>query len=267
MSEIYELHAIRYAQLDRRSNDNFIGGDTPDVPMPMDYFIWAAVGPEHTVVIDTGFSQSVAAKRNRNIVTPVEEGLKAIGVQHEDVRHVILTHMHYDHAGNPQMFPQARFHLQECELAYATGPCICHPLIGNNYEADDVAMAIHRNFRGDLALLSGDKEIVPGITVHKLGGHTPGMQCVRVSTRRGPVLLASDASHYYAHFFNDRVFPVAHDIGGVLDGYSKMRALIPSADHFIPGHDPLVMDLYPPSRLDLKTIAVRLDIAPRASTA
>ena len=57
----YELYAIRYAERDARRSDHFIGGDPHDGPMPMDYFIWAAIGPERSFVIDTGFTAEVAA--------------------------------------------------------------------------------------------------------------------------------------------------------------------------------------------------------------
>ena len=57
----YELYAIRYAERDARRSDHFIGGDPHDGPMPMDYFIWAAIGSVHSFVIDTGFTVEVAA--------------------------------------------------------------------------------------------------------------------------------------------------------------------------------------------------------------
>src|SRR6516164_10777489 len=61
----YELYAIRYAERDARRSDHFIGGDPHDGPMPMDYFVWAAIGNEHSFVIDTGFTAEVAAARGR----------------------------------------------------------------------------------------------------------------------------------------------------------------------------------------------------------
>ena len=61
----YELYAIRYAERDARRSDHFIGGDPHDGPMPMDYFVWAAVGRERSFVIDTGFTAEVAAARGR----------------------------------------------------------------------------------------------------------------------------------------------------------------------------------------------------------
>jgi len=52
----YELFAIRYAMREARRADHFIGGDPHDAPMAMDYFLWVAKSPEHTFIIDTGFT-------------------------------------------------------------------------------------------------------------------------------------------------------------------------------------------------------------------
>jgi hypothetical protein len=61
----YELDAIRYAERDARRADHFIGGHPHDGPMPMDYFVWAAIGVERSFVIDTGFTAEVAGARGR----------------------------------------------------------------------------------------------------------------------------------------------------------------------------------------------------------
>ena len=68
----------------------------------------------------------------------------------------------------------------------------------------------------------GDEQIAPGITVHHIGGHSKGLQCVRVKTRRGHVVLASDATHLYAHINEGRVFPVTYSVGDTLEGYTTI---------------------------------------------
>ena len=117
----YELFAIRYATRDARRGAHFIGGDPHDGPMPMDYFVWVARGGGKTFVIDTGFNAEVSQKRQRTFLRDPVEGLAALGIDANAVEDVILTHLHYDHVGNFDRFPKARFHLQERELTYATG--------------------------------------------------------------------------------------------------------------------------------------------------
>jgi glyoxylase-like metal-dependent hydrolase (beta-lactamase superfamily II) len=108
----------------------------------------------------------------------------------------------------------------------------------------------------------GVDQIAPGITVHHIGGHSKGLQCVRVKTRRGYVVLASDTSHLYAHFLEGRVFPITYSVADTLEGYATLRKLADSNDHVVPGHDPQVLSLYPAAGPALENWIVRLDVQP-----
>ena len=78
--EAYEVFAIKYAERDARRPEHFLGGDPHDVPMPMDYFVWAIVGRDRTIVVDTGFDTLDAVARNRHLVRTATEALALIGV-------------------------------------------------------------------------------------------------------------------------------------------------------------------------------------------
>jgi len=171
--------------------------------------------------------------------------------------------MHYDHIGTFGDFPQARFHLQDDEMAFVTGRHMCHKQLRHSFEVDDVVGMVRMLYDGRVQFHDGDDELAPGLTIHRIGGHTAGLQSVRVHTKRGWVVLASDASHYYEHFEQGRVFPTTFDIGGVLEGYDKLHRLAESPQHIVPGHDPLVMQRYPSASGDLEGIAVRLDVMPK----
>ena len=263
--DAWELYAVRYGFHDRKAPENFIGvsGDDHDADMPLDYFVWAIVGPDRTFVLDTGFDPKVAIRRGRVTTRPIPEGLKAIGIDPASVSDVIISHMHYDHAGNLPLFPAAKFHLQDAEMAYCTGRCMCHPIMNFAFEADDVSQMVHRVFEGRVQFHDGDSELAPGVTLHKLGGHTKGLQVVRVKTRRGYVVLASDATHLYANLERNHPFPVLADVGDYLEGLQTLRRLASSPRHIIPGHDPLVLKQYPAARTGLADL-VRLDVEPIA---
>ena len=134
----YELYAIRYAERDARRSDHFIGGDPHEGPMPMDYFVWAAIGAERSFVIDTGFTAEVAAARGRRHLRCPAESLGLVGLDRNTVADVILTHMHYDHVGTFHRFPAAQFHLQEVELHYTTGRYMRYPFLARSFEVEDV---------------------------------------------------------------------------------------------------------------------------------
>jgi glyoxylase-like metal-dependent hydrolase (beta-lactamase superfamily II) len=259
-----EIYAIKYAHHPRPAAQNFLGGDPHDVAnMPLDYFVWAIAGPSGTIVVDTGFDETVGARRGRQMVKPVRDGLAAIGVDAAAVDTVIVSHLHYDHAGNHDLFPRARYHLQDCEMAYATGRCMCHPQIGNSFEPDYVVSMVRNVFAGRVTFHDGEDAIAPGITVHHIGGHTKGLQCVRVETRRGPVVIASDATHLYAHIDTGRVFPTVYNVAEVLEGYVTLNKLAGAAARVVPGHDPDVLKRYPAAKPGLEGWVVRLDAEPK----
>jgi glyoxylase-like metal-dependent hydrolase (beta-lactamase superfamily II) len=261
--DVHEVYAIRYARHERRSPENFLGGDPHDVLQPIDYFVWAIKGAHGTFVVDTGFDAAMAEKRGRELLNPIGSGLKAIGVDPASVRNVIVSHLHYDHTGNYELFPNARYHLQDMEMAYATGRHMCHAHMRIPFEADDVLAMVRKVFAGRVEFHDGDDELAPGITVHRIGGHSKGLQCVRVKTARGHVVLASDAAHLYMHLDQGRVFPVVYNVGEVLEGYKTLSKLASSPKHIVPGHDPKVLDLYPPGRAGLDNWIVRLDAEPK----
>jgi glyoxylase-like metal-dependent hydrolase (beta-lactamase superfamily II) len=264
MSEpAYEIYALKYAHHDRHSRENFLVEDPHDGPQPLAYYVWVIAGAGRTILVDTGFDERMARQRGRTITTPVATGLAALGIAAASIEDVILTHLHYDHCGNYDAFPRARYHVQDTEVAYATGRDMQHRLMRLPFEIEDVVTFIRKIYAGRVVFHDGSDEIAPGISVHKIGGHSKGLQCVRVTTARGPVVLASDCCHLYPHFLEGRVYPVTYNVGEVLEGYNTIRRLAASDDHVIPGHDPAVLDLYPPVSRELDGVAVRVDLAPR----
>ena len=259
----YAVYAVRYARHDRTAAENFLGGDPHDVAMPLDYFVWAAVGQGRSFVIDTGFGAVEAKARGRQLLRSPGDGLRAIGIEPAEVQDVIVTHMHYDHAGNLDLFPNATFHIQERELRYVTGRAMTHRVLAGSFAVADVIGMVQRVYRGRVAFHDGDAELAPGLSVHHIGGHTAGLQSVRVLTERGHVMVASDAAHLYLHLDERRAFPTVLHVGDMLLGHDKLRRLASSERHIVPGHDPLVMTRYPPSRPDLVNIVARLDAPPR----
>jgi len=263
-NDIHEIYAVKYGRHSRKKAENYIGGDPHDTDEPIDYFVWAIVGPSGTVVVDTGFDHAMAQKRGRTIEKPIAEGLKAIGVAPDKVDNVIISHLHYDHCGNYDTFPNARFHLQDVEMAYATGRCMCHKMLRVPFSEADVHAMVKKVFAYRVDFHDGEEQIAPGITVHKVGGHSKGLQCVRVKTKRGYVVLASDCAHLYAHIDQGRVFPITYNVGDVLEGYRTLARLATSRAHIVPGHDPKVLEIYPAAKPDLKGWIARLDVEPKS---
>jgi len=137
---------------------------------------------------------------------------------------------------------------------------MAQPAFGGAYEVEDVVGMVRRAYAGRVCFHDGDSELAPGVSVHLIGGHTMGLQVVRVATRRGWVVLASDASHFYANMEQVRPFPIVYSVISMVQGYGRLRELADSPAHIIPGHDPLVFERYPaPSNSASQGIVVRLD--------
>jgi len=149
-------------------------------------------------------------------------------------------------------------------MIYCTGRCMCHGYLRAAYEANDVAQLVKRVFEGRVVFTAGEEQKTPGLSVHHVGGHTMGLQVVRVNTRRGWVVLASDAAHYYANLESGRPFPIVFNAAEMLEGFETIKRLASSPAHIIPGHDPLVLARYPAARPGLEGIAARLDVEPSA---
>ena len=260
----YEVIALKYAWRPARRADLFIGGDPHDGDATMDYFLWVIRGGGELFVVDTGFNQDMAAKRGRTLLRTPVEALQLVGVDASQVKQLIVTHFHNDHIGAFDSFPNAVFHVQDDEMAFATGRHMRHERFAKPYEPDHVCGLVRLVFGNKVVFHDGDDEIAPGISVHRIGGHTAGMQAVRVNTKRGWVVLASDASHYYEHFESGRGFPLVFHVGELIEGYGKLKKLASSPSHVVPGHDPLVMKRYPAVSDALQGIAVRLDAEPVA---
>jgi glyoxylase-like metal-dependent hydrolase (beta-lactamase superfamily II) len=259
----WDLYALPFARLEqRRVHDHFIVRDMHDGPMPVDFYVWVARKGEHTVLIDTGFGQQSAAKRSRPLTVDPVEALQRIGIAPQDVTDVIITHLHYDHAGAMDRFPNAKVHVQDREVGFVTGRCMCHAHLRLPFEADDVITLIRRLHAGDVVFHNGDDRLCEGISLHLLPGHTPGLQGVRVMTKRGTVLIASDAAHYYANVLECRPYILSLDLTQTLDTYERLFALVDHPNQIIPGHDPQVRELFPRVEINGVELAV-LHEAPR----
>jgi len=258
----YEVYAIKYARRESTRNQNMLFADPHDGPMPIDYYIWLIANNERSIVVDIGFDATEAQTRKRQLLRCPAEALVRIGVQPKDVKDVILTHLHYDHCGNLDRFPQARFFLQDREMAFAIGRNMLHDILRHAYTVSHVQALIGAVYDKRVVFVDQSTEVAPGVTVHHVGGHTDGLQIVRVRTRRGWIVLASDAAHFYANMDIPNPYPILYNLGDMLRGFDVARSLADSPSHIIPGHDPMVIERFPAKSASSEGVIARLDAKP-----
>jgi glyoxylase-like metal-dependent hydrolase (beta-lactamase superfamily II) len=173
----------------------------------------------------------------------IESALAGVGVTPADIDYVIFTHLHWDHWYNGEKFPGKPFYVQKAEVSYAMAPLECH---GPVYEAPIAGMTPPwLKVASQLRIVEGDIDIDDGIRLILTPGHSPGGQCVLVSTEAGPYLLAGDTIMQYENWEGNgslkHLFSLAHV--SLLDfdaSLKKIEALRPA--YILPGHDYKVLE-------------------------
>src|SRR6185437_14656367 len=103
-------------------------------------------------LVDTGFAENVGTRRGRKFLRCPIDSLKLLDIDPESVTDCIITHLHYDHVGNFSKLPRARFHIQEREMAFATGRFVRYGYFGHGFEEEDVVGMVRLNFKRRLEM-------------------------------------------------------------------------------------------------------------------
>lgn len=257
---MYKVYAIQYASREKTSSENFLLGLDPNhnAPMIISYYIWVAVSEKNIIVVDTGFSENGAKSRGRAYEHNPVEILESMGIKSDLVSHVIITHMHWDHIGNCQSFKNAKYILQEDEMSFWTGKHAFRSGYSRFVQTEEIVYLLEENSKGNIHFIDGIEKFLPGITVYKVGGHTPGSQIVKINTKKGDLVLASDASHFYQNINRDIPFPIVHNLSEMYDSFDLIKSLAHDNNLIIPGHDPHVMEKFDSVNANLDRKVVRL---------
>ena len=158
--------------------------------------------------------------------------LETAGVAAGDVDMVVMSHLHYDHAGGAELFPNAELVVQQDEYAYAHHPAgfFAGFYYRKNFDLPDYTWK----------LLDGDTQLAPGITALRTDGHTPGHQSLLVELpETGPVILTGDACYWHEHLEKERVPGVVWNPTLAFHSLKRLKTLarLTGATVF-PGHDP-----------------------------
>ncbi len=152
----------------------------------------------------------------------------------------MLSHLHYDHTGHVAGFPHAQIHVQRREHEFWNGPFANRGLFSHLHTAADIVTIDALIDAGRVVLDDGDVVLDETLSLHLVGGHTPGMQVVKVGTDDGPVVLAADASHFYENFEEDKPYAILTDLLEMYAAFDRLHELAGADGVIVPGHDPLV---------------------------
>jgi glyoxylase-like metal-dependent hydrolase (beta-lactamase superfamily II) len=185
--------------------------------------------------------------RGRTQLASIEELLTTLGIDPHAVADLILTHAHYDHAGNLDLFSNAQITVSHSEMEFWEGKNAGKTLFHHALDENGITALQRARSEGRLRTFNGSIEVAPGIEVLEVGGHTPGQCLVKVKTREGNVLLASDAVHYYEELEREMPFSSVADIVAMYDAFALIKELTASGEisSVISGHDPDTLSRFP----------------------
>ncbi|HKV44798.1 MAG TPA: N-acyl homoserine lactonase family protein [bacterium] len=215
------------------------------------YFLWLLRGPAGPILVDTGFTPRLANAKGLPVdqlkLRTRDELLATAGVDPNAVKTVILTHVHWDHFDLEGFLPKATFWVQRREVEFWAGFGGQDPwtrrFLSDCYTQDLEAV----RSSGRLKVVDGNLELVEGVRLEWVGGHSPGMQIVVVATAKGPFVIANDALTTYRNL-RDWAPPAIHlnSVAECLGAMARIKNLANGDEGRIcPGHDGEVWKKFP----------------------
>jgi glyoxylase-like metal-dependent hydrolase (beta-lactamase superfamily II) len=210
------------------------------------FYFWVIVAEQGPIVVDCSFGPEEAAHRSVSGYRDRRELLAACGVAPEDVRSVLVTHLHYDHWAGHELFPNATYFVQEREIAFWQGPGRAFPIFASSANLAAIDALEPLLGAGRIKVVHSDWTVAKGIEAHLMPGHTPGLQTATVDTRAGKVLIANDTFHFYENLAPRRPVQVTVNMLEAVQSMDAVETLgAGNPELVLPGHDPLVMRRFP----------------------
>jgi len=246
----YEIRAIRYARCDAIESALF-ADSTSHQTQPLALYVWIITGGPQPVIVDPGPDAPGLAQFSKEVAhicpggVPAErdmlEAVRSTGIHPDEVRHVLITHLHFDHFAGIKGFPNAQVVVSRTGLLEAIAPSDG----SRPYLPKEFMLEMAHGWPDRVHAATDQEEILPGISVLRIGGHSPCNQAIIVATSRGKVALPGDTVMLYRNIEEDR--PVG--IGDPEECARAMRILRDQADIVVPSHDPKVLRQYPDGRI------------------
>lgn len=235
---MHTVHTILASTFLEADYSMMVYNTNPGVKVEVPSLVFCITGDHAPVLVDTSFREEACTAWpsvwRGDPRQGVVNGLAAIGLKPADIGTVVLTHLHYDHCGNADLFPQAKLVLQRRELAHAAAP-----YYNLFYYRPDIARFVS-DFYDQLVMLEGDTEILSGIHCFFTGGHSVGHQGLFVETEAGRVGLAGDIINFY-----DNLVTRTPNLVNTIEVVQATERIKRESDIILASHDVRTLERYP----------------------
>ena len=245
----YQVYAISYGVIPDFHIASLVAGADKSRKMDIQMMVWLLKGAGgRNILVDSGFHREKYLKQwtVKDYIKP-SEAVGKLGLKPTQITDVIVTHMHWDHAGGVDLFPAAKVWIQKDEYNYYVSDPDSPDKKRSGVDPDDVAVLAKIAGSGDrLKLVDGDaKEPIRGIVFYTGGRHTYASQYVGVNTRAGTVVVASDNLYLYENLEKHAAIASTFDSASNLKAQDRMKQIASNPRLIVPGHDPEVFVRFP----------------------
>lgn len=238
------------------------GGTRTGSHFPAPAIVWVIEGGEELVVVDTAFRSPEIAQKHKQWECElpeeqkIENQLSKVGIDPKEVKHVILTHMHWDHDGNLHLFPNAKKWIWRRELQYTMAPCVTQ---AKPFEAPIHPVGLRAawvDHRITFTPVDETTEIIRGVIYFPMPGHSIAEGGIAVDTDNGTYVICGDLLWTYSGENRPPAWPElpTHAVVGQLyslkdaaESLRRVKKYASSPQHILPSHDFKVLEkeIYP----------------------
>jgi glyoxylase-like metal-dependent hydrolase (beta-lactamase superfamily II) len=244
-----QVLSVRYARRQVRRSEVFHDYGSyglPDAALDMDYNFWVIRDSDGITLVDTGYDVAARDWLGEIPVTSTPDCLHLLGIDPASVTRVVTSHFHYDHIGYLALFSEAEVVSGGAEHDYWFGKRAAGALDGEFTIEADLAVVDRAQRDGRLRLVRDSERVSDSVAVRPVGGHCPGELLVAVRTEGRPLLLASDAAHFYEQLEHEWPFFAFTDLGEMRRALALINQLARDfGATVVPGHDARTRQRFP----------------------
>lgn len=228
-------YAVEPVEVGRRKADSALFLYLTDfgVEIEIAYRLWILRSADGLIVVDTGPPLEEAHRRGITKVRDVDAALGEAGVKGSDVKTIVLTHLHWDHAANAAKFPNAVYLAQRREIEFFGSQAREHPAMNRFFSHQAYLGRLIEE--GRIRPVDGDQPIAPGLQAIRVGGHTPGSQMLVVDTAEGAAVITGDAVPLHRNYLDNIPSGIIVNAVEAIAALERVRAMRPVA--IFTGHD------------------------------